>query len=33
MKAQKEDLYITVVTQKAGEYLLKIEAHEPGIKG
>ena len=33
MNAEKEDIYVTVTTQKSGEYLLKIEAHEPGING
>lgn len=33
MKAERSSLFIAVNAPKAGEYLLKIDAHEPGYKG
>lgn len=32
-KAEKSDLFITVVTQHEGEFLLKIDAHEDHFRG
>ena len=33
MKAEKSDLYIAVSSEKAGEYMLRIDAHDKGYRG